>query len=89
MIDGQNNAKNPPGCDFPELFPKNWEKFLRQRISGNQISDEFYVYIKDFAEYGIKDYVYYHNNIYQFDTWTKEMINNEVYKVNYTAESVS
>ena len=85
---GQNNAKNPPGCAFPELWEKNWDKFLRQRIFGSKYEDAFLAYIEDIARYTIKDYIFWHNNIHQITTWSKEMVTEDVYKLSITTETI-
>lgn len=88
LIGVQNNAKNPPGCEFPELWDKNWFKFLRQRISGSKYEDSFLAYIEDFSQYSIKDYIHWHNNIHQIVSWGKEMVSEDVYKISITTETI-
>ena len=85
---GQNNAKNPPGCAFPELWEKNWDKFLRQRIFGSKYEDAFLAYIEESAKYTIKDYIFWHNNIHQITSWSKEMVTEDVYKLSITTETI-
>lgn len=88
LIGNQNNAKNPPGCEFPELWDKNWYKFLRQRIYGSQYEDSFLAYIEDISQYTIKDYIYWHNNIHQISSWGKEMVSENVYKISISTETI-
>ncbi|MFC4688678.1 hypothetical protein ACFO4P_17180 [Epilithonimonas pallida] len=88
LIGNQNNAKNPSGCEFPELWDKNWYKFLRQRIYGSKYEDSFLAYIEDISQYTIKDYIYWHNNIHQISSWGKEMVSENVYKISITTETI-
>lgn len=88
LISGQNNAKNPPGLAFPELWEKNWSKFLRQRIYGSKYEDNFLAYIEDIAQYKIKDYIFWHNNVHQITSWNKDMVTENVYKISLTTETI-
>lgn len=84
----QNNAKNPPGLAFPELWDKNWYKFLRQRVFGSKYEDSFLAYIEDISNYTIKDYLFWNNNVHQVTNWGKEMLTEHVYKLTITTETI-
>lgn len=84
----QNNAKNPPGLAFPELWDKNWYKFLRQRVFGSKYEDSFLAYIEDISNYTIKDYLFWNNNIHQVTNWGKEMLTEHVYKLTINTETI-
>ena len=84
----QNNAKNPPGLAFPELWEKNWYKHLRQRLYGSKYEDSFLAYVEDISQFSIKNYIYWHNNVHQISSWGKEMVTPDVYKINITTETI-
>lgn len=88
LTDNQNNAKNPPGLAFPELWEKNWYKHLRQRLYGSKYEDSFLAYVEDISQFSIKNYIYWHNNVHQISSWGKEMVTPDVYKINITTETI-
>ena len=84
----QNNAKNPAGCAFPELWEKNWYKFLRQRITGSKYEDSFLAYIDDISKYTVKTHIFWHNNVHQITNWGKDMVTEDVYKITINTETI-
>lgn len=88
LVAGQNNASYKSSCSFPELFGTNWLRWLRQRINGSAYEASFNVDIETFSQFSIKDYVYWHNNIHQFTSWTKEMISETEYKISVNTETI-
>ncbi len=88
LIGVQNNAKNPPGCAFPELWDKNHFKHYRQRVFGTKFEDSFLAYIDDISNYTIKDYIFWNNNTHQITNWGKEMVTECVYKLSITTETI-
>ena len=88
LTDGQNNAKNPEGCQHPELFPKNWEAWLRQRIRGQQYEWMFKVPDEILAKYSIKDYIFCYNNLHIIKSWTKDKNIDDTYEVQIVTETV-
>lgn len=82
----QNNAKNPAGADFPELFYTHWEKWLRQRITGMEYQWKFY-WPADQFDFRINDQIFAYNNIHNIKAWTKEL-NGETYEVDITTETI-
>lgn len=85
----QNNAVNPPGLHFPELFPKNWQNWLRLRLSADPYEDSFLAYVDDIGRYKIKDYIMWHNNIHQIASWTKQMVSEDVYRITMQTETIN
>ncbi len=82
----QNNAKNPPGADFPELFYTHWEKWLRQRILGMEYQWKFY-WPADLFEATIKDYIFAYNNIHNIKSWTKDLVE-DTYEIDMITETI-
>lgn len=86
LTDFQNNAKNPAGAEYPELFYSHWEKWLRQRIKGYEFQWKFYCPVDEF-NYKITDHIFAFNNIHNIKTWTKNLIEN-TYEVDIVTESI-
>jgi hypothetical protein len=88
LKNGQNNATYSSGCDFPELFDRNWLKWLRQRINGQEFNWKFYCNIEKICRFSVKDYVFCYNNIHIIKTLNKEKISDQIYEVEITTETV-
>lgn len=88
LTDGQNNAKNPEGCNHPELFGKNWESWLRQRIRGQEYQWTFRAPIEVMAKYTVKDYIFCYNNLHIIKSWTKDKVSDNTYEVQIVTETV-
>lgn len=82
----QNNAKNPPGAEYPELFFTHWEKWLRQRIRGYEFKWKFQIPAEEF-DYKITDHIYCYKNVHNIKTWTKDLVEN-IYEVDIVTESI-
>lgn len=85
---GQNNCTYLSGCDFPELFSNNWEKWLRQRINGQEFSWSHECSIEKFSQYSIKDYVFCFQNIHIIKSISKDKIGKDLYKIDFVTETV-
>lgn len=83
---GQNNAKNPAGAEYPELFYSHWDKWLRQRIRGYEFQWKFYCPAEDF-NYKITDHILAYNNIHNIKTWTKDLVEG-TYEVDIVTETI-
>lgn len=88
LVDGQNNAKNPEGCNHPELFRKNWEAWFRQRIRGQEYQWTFRAPIVQMAKYTVKDYIFCYNNLHIIKSWTKDKVSDNTYEVQIITETV-
>lgn len=82
----QNNAKNPPGAEYPELYYSHWEKWLRQRIRGYGFPWKFSVPAEEF-DCKITDHIYCYKNVHNIKTWTKNLVEN-TYEVDIETESI-
>lgn len=82
----QNNAKNPLGAEFPELFYSHWEKWLRQRVRGTKFQWKFYCDAEQF-DYLINNHIYAYKNIHNIVSWTKDLVEN-TYEVDIVTESI-
>ena len=82
----QNNAKNPAGAEYPELFFTHWEKWLRQRIRGYEFQWKFSTPAEEF-DFKITDHIYAYKNIHNIKTWTKTLVEN-TYEVDIVTESI-
>lgn len=85
---GQNNAIYTPGCDFPELFSNNWEKWLRQRLNGQEFIWKKKVNMEEYSQYKIKDYIRAYNNIHIIKSLTKDKVSDNNYEIEFTTETV-
>ncbi|MEC5157025.1 hypothetical protein [Chryseobacterium sp. MP_3.2] len=85
---GQNNAKNPEGCNHPELFANNWEAWLRQRIRGQEYDWSFKVSIEKLSQFSVKDYIFCYNNLHIIKNWTKDKTGDDTYEVQIVTETV-
>lgn len=83
---GQNNAKNPAGAEYPELFYSHWEKWLRQRIRGYEFQWKFYCPAEEF-NYKITNHIFAFNNIHNIKTWTKDLVEG-TYEVDIVTETI-
>ncbi len=82
----QNNAKNPLGAEFPELFYSHWEKWLRQRIRGSRFQWKFYCDAEQFNCL-INNHIYAYKNIHNIVSWTKDLVEN-TYEVDIISETI-
>lgn len=82
----QNNAKNPLGAEFPELFYSHWEKWLRQRIRGSRFQWKFKCDAEQF-DYLINNHIYAYKNIHNLVSWTKDLVEN-TYEVDVISETI-
>lgn len=82
----QNNAKNPAGAEYPELFYSHWEKWLRQRINGYEFQWRFEIPADEF-NYKITDHIYAYKNIHNIKSWTKDLVEN-TYEVDIITETI-
>lgn len=82
----QNNAKNPVGAEYPELFYSHWEKWLRQRIKGYEFQWKFTIPAEEF-NFKITDHIYVYKNVHNIKTWTKDLVEN-TYNVDIVTESI-
>lgn len=82
----QNNAKNPSGAEFPELFYSHWEKWLRQRIRGSRFQWKFYCNAEQF-DYLINHHIFAYKNIHNIVSWTKDLVEN-TYEVDIVSETI-
>lgn len=82
----QNNAKNPAGADFPELYYTHWEKWLRQRVRGSRFSWSFYCPAEEF-DYQINDHIYCYKNIHNIVSWTKDLVA-DTYSIDIITETI-
>lgn len=89
MFGANNNAVNPPGCDFPELFPKNWYEWLRQRINGKQFVWKFLANAEIFGERTINETIFCYNNVHNISTWQKNKVGDNTYEIEITTETVT
>lgn len=86
LTDMQNNAKNPAGAEYPELFYSHWEKWLRQRIRGYEYQWKFQIPAEEFT-YRITDQIFAYNNIHNIKTWTKDLVEG-TYEVDIVTETI-
>lgn len=86
---GKNNATNPSGCQFPELFSKNWEKWLLRRLNRVKYSWTFKADQERFSQFTVRDYVYCYNNIHIITSWTKNKVDANTYEVNVETEALN
>lgn len=89
LKNGQNNANSASDCDFPALFETHWKNWLKMRLSGQEFKWTATVNIERFAKYRIKDFIYCYNNVHIIKNWSKEKINPESYRVEFTTETIS
>lgn len=82
----QNNAKNPAGADFPELYYTHWEKWLRQRVRGSRFSWSFYCPAEEFV-YQINDHIFCYKNIHNIVSWTKDLVA-DTYSIDIITETI-
>ena len=85
---GQNNAIYTPVLDFPQLFTSNWEKWLKQRINGQELSWTKNCSISEISKINIKDYIFCYQNLHIIKTMEKEVIAENTYSINITTETV-
>lgn len=88
LINGSNNAKNPPGCEFPQLFVEYWEKWLQQRVNSTEFNWKFTANIEELSQYSIKDYIFAYQNIHIIKSWTKDKISKNTYEVDIITETI-
>lgn len=86
LIAGQNNAENPAGAEYPELFYSHWEKWLRQRVKGAKFQWKYSIPAEEF-DYKITDHIYCYKNIHNIVSWTKDLIEN-TYEVDIITETI-
>ncbi|UJF29920.1 hypothetical protein L0B70_00560 [Kaistella sp. 97-N-M2] len=82
----QNNAKNPAGAEYPELFYTHWEKWLRQRIIGKEFQWKFSCPADEF-DFLITDQIFCYKNIHNIKSWTKDLVEN-TYEVDIVTETI-
>ena len=88
LTDGTNNAKNPAGCHFPELFYKNWENWLKRRLECYEYTWKFTIPIEEMANYSINDYIYCYDNIHLIKTLNKDKVSETTYEVEIITETI-
>ena len=88
LTDGTNNAKNPAGCHFPELFYKNWENWLKRRLECYEYTWKFTIPIEEMANYSINDYIYAYDNIHLIKTLNKDKVSETTYEVEIITETI-
>ena len=86
LSSGQNNAKNPAGAEYPELFYSHWEKWLRQRVKGYEFQWKYFIPAEEF-NYLITDHIYAYKNIHNIKSWTKDLVEN-TYEVVIVTETI-
>lgn len=84
----QNNATYSTGCDFPELFYNNWEKWLKQRINGQEFNWKSFGNVEQVNQINIKDYIFCYNNVHVIKSITKEKITDTIMQIDITTETV-
>lgn len=87
LVDGINNAQNPPGCAFPELFHNNWEKWLRQRLKNEEYQWNFIADIEDISAFTMNDNLFCYQKRHIIKTINKDMISPTIYEVEITTEA--
>ena len=88
LTNGTNNAKNPAGCHFPELFYKNWENWLKRRLECYEYTWKFTIPIEEMANYSINDYIYCYDNIHLIKTLNKDKVSETTYEVEIITETI-
>ena len=88
MTGTNNNAVNPVGMDFPELFEKNWKKWLRQRINGKEFQWKFLANAETFSQFSIKDKIFCYNNAHNIKSWLKTKVGENTYEIEITTETI-
>ena len=88
LTEGTNNAKNPAGCHFPELFYKNWENWLKRRLECYEYTWKFTIPIEEMANYSINDYIYCYDNIHLIKTLNKDKVSETTYEVEIITETI-
>ena len=88
LTEGTNNAKNPAGCHFPELFYKNWENWLKRRLECYEYTWKFTIPIEEMANYSINDYIYAYDNIHLIKTLNKDKVSETTYEVEIITETI-
>ncbi|EKB61395.1 hypothetical protein [Bergeyella zoohelcum] len=88
LINGMNDALNPPGCTFPLLFETNWEKWLSTRINSDEYQWSFTADIARFSHFKVTDYLYCYSKKHIIKTINKDKISSNTYEVEITTETV-
>ena len=88
MTGNNNNAVNPPGCDFPELFVRH-KPFLLQRINGNEFGWTFLANAELFSRYKINEQIFCYNNVHNIKSWLKNKVGENTYEVEITTETIT
>ncbi|MHA7822455.1 hypothetical protein ACVVIH_06805 [Chryseobacterium arthrosphaerae] len=89
LISGQNNSKNIPGCTNPELFEKNFRKWLRQRVRGTEYSWKKEVNAESFIGVSIKKHIFCYNNIHLIVSLNKDKVGDNTYEVEFVTETIN
>lgn len=89
LVGGVNESKDIPGLLFPELFDKNWLRWLRQRIRGTQYEWSKEVNAEEFSLVSVKDYIFCNNNIHLISSLNKEKSGDNSYVVDIITETIT
>lgn len=87
LREGINNAINPTGCHFPELFYNNWEKWLKQRVISREYQWKFLANIQDISQFSMNDYLFCYQKLHLIKTMNKDKIAPNTYEVEITTET--
>ena len=87
LIAGQNNAKNPDGLNFPELYYSHWENWIKQRINGKEYSWSFKCYPHQLDDITVKTQLLCYSNIHNIKNIQKSY-ENGIFDVEINTETV-
>lgn len=88
LVDGINNAQNPVGVAFPEVFHSHWETWLKQRIVSEEYQWKFYANAELFSGYSVKDYIYCYHNHHIIKNINKDKVGDNTYEIEITTETI-
>ncbi|PWN67586.1 hypothetical protein [Chryseobacterium oncorhynchi] len=89
LVAGQNNSKNIPGCAHPELFDKNFKKWLRQRVRGTEYNWTKIMNAESFVGMNIKKHIFCYNNIHLIVRLNKDKVGDNTYEVEFVTETIN
>lgn len=89
LVAGQNNSKNVPGCANPELFEKNFKKWLRQRVKGTEYGWSKKMSAESFVGVNIKKHIFCYNNIHLIVRINKDKVGDNTYDVEFVTETIN
>lgn len=88
LVDGINNAQNPAGVAFPEVFHSHWEIWLKQRVVSEEYQWKFYANAELFSGYSVKDYIYCYHNHHIIKNINKDKVGDNTYEIEITTETI-